>query len=103
MELEVNNVLRKVATAIRTLGQFKSSRTITYRVTILKSLVLSQLVYTLPVLVGVRENALNILDRQMNWPVKTAFLKIKYENLLSLKTKQKVHPIRPRVRYYAII
>ena len=60
MEQEVNKVIRKTTTAIRTLAQLKSSLPITYKITLLKSLVLCHLNYSLPLLVGVREKAQSI-------------------------------------------
>ena len=70
---EVKNILRKMATGIKTLYSIRDIFPTATRLLLLNVLVLSHLHYSSILLTGISENLITTLEEQLNWGIKACF------------------------------
>ena len=91
---EVKNILRKLATGIKTLYAIRDTFPIATRLLLLNALVLSQLNYSATVLTGITENLITTLEKQLTWGIKACFNRSKFDHSTNLKIRHKILPVR---------
>ena len=91
---EVKNILRKMATGIKTLYAIRDIFPTATRLCLLNALVLSHLHYSSILLTSVSENLNTTLEKQLNWGIKACFNRTKFDNSTDLKIRHKILPVR---------
>ena len=91
---EVKNILRKMATGIKTLYAIRDIFPIATRLLLLNALVLSHLHYSAILLTGISENLITTLEKQLNWGIKACFNRSKFDHSTNLKMRHKILPVR---------
>ena len=76
---EVKNILRKMATGIKTLYAIRNIFPTATRL-LLNALVLSHLHYSSVLLTGISENLITTLEKQLNWGIKACFNRTKFDH-----------------------
>ena len=92
-QMEVQNILRKMATGIKVLYFIRNILPEKTRLLLLKSLVLSHLHYSSILVNGISQNLLLTLEKQLSWAVKAYFHKNKYDSSRDLKLQYKISPV----------
>ena len=90
---EVKNILRKMATGIKTLYAIRIFP-IAIRLLLLNALDLSHLHYSAILLTGISENLITTLEKQLNLGIKACFNRSKFDHSTSLKIRHKILPVR---------
>ena len=91
---EVKNILRKMATGIKTLSATRDTFPIAPRLLLFNALFLSHLHYSAIPLSGTTENLITTLEKQMNWRIKAFFNRSKFDHSTNLKIRHKILPVR---------
>ena len=86
-DIQVKHTLKKMATSIKTLAQIRGSLPKETRLLLYRSLVISQLEYPILLLTSLSKEAISSIDRQLNWGIKTAFFRKKFDRSSDLKRK----------------
>ena len=82
---EMKNILRKIATGIKTLYAIRDFFPTATRLLLLNGLVLSHLHYSSILLTGISENLITTLEKQLNWEIKACFNRTKFDHSTDLK------------------
>ena len=85
-DVQVKHTLKKMATSIKTLAQIRGSLPKETRLLLYRSLVISQLEYPI-LLTSFSKEAISSIDRPLNWGIKTAFFRKKFDRSSDLKRK----------------
>ena len=91
--MEVQNILRKMATGIKVLYSIRNILPEKTRLLLLNSLVLSHLHYSSILINGISQNLRLTLEKQLSWAVKACFHKKKYDSSRDLKLQHKILPV----------
>ena len=91
--MEVQNILRKMATGIKVLYSIRNILPEKARLLLLNSLVLSHLHYSSNLINGISQNLRLTLEKQLSWAVKACFHKKKYDSSRDLKLQYKISPV----------
>ena len=86
-DIQMKHTLKKMATSIKTLAQIRGSLPKETRLLLYRSLVISQLEYPILLLTSLSKEAISSIDRQLNWGIKTAFFRKKFDRSSDLKRK----------------
>ena len=70
---EIKRILSRMACSIKILKDIRNCFPIKTRLTLLNALVLSHIQYSSLMLVGIRENLMITLEKQLNWGIKVCF------------------------------
>ena len=89
-DIQVKHTLKKMATSIKTLAQIRGSLTKETRLLLYRSLVISQLEYLILLLTSRSKEAISSIDRQVNWGIKTAFFRKKFDRPSDLIRKDDI-------------
>ena len=92
-QMEVQNILRKMATGIKVLYSIWNILPEKARLLLVSSLVLSHLHYSSILIYGISQNLRLTLQKQLSWPVKACFHKKKYDSSRDLKLQYKILPV----------
>ena len=78
-DIQVKHTLTKMATSFKTLAQIRGCLPKETRLLLYRSLVISQLEYPILLLTSFSKEAISSIDRQLNWGIKTAFFRKKFD------------------------
>ena len=92
-QMEVQNILRKMATGIKVLYSIRNILHEKTRLLLLNSLRLSHLHYCSILINGIPQNLRLTLEKQLSWAVKACFHKKKYDSSRDLKLQYKYLPV----------
>ena len=87
---EVKQILKKMATGIKTIYVIRNFITENTRILLLHALVLSHLQYSAILLTGITSELLCTLQKQINWGIKAACFKKKSTNIDDIKNRFKI-------------
>ena len=91
--MEVQNILRKMATGIKVLYSIRNILPEKTRLLLLNSLVLSHLHYSSVLINGISQNLRLTLEKHVGWAVKACFHTKKYDSSRDLKLQYKILPV----------
>ena len=83
--IQGKHTLKKMATSIKTLARIRGSLPKEMRLLLYWSLVISQLEYPILLLTSLSKEAISSIDRPLNWGIKTAFFRKKFDRSSDLK------------------
>ena len=86
-DIQVKHTLKKGATSTKTSAQIRGSLPKETRLLLYRSLVISQLEYLILLLTSLSKEAISSIDRQLNWGIKTAFFRKKFDRSSDLRRK----------------
>ena len=93
------NILRKIATGIKTIYATSDIFPTATRLLLLHALVSSHLHYSAILLTGISENLITTLEKQLNWGIKACFNRSKFDHSTDLKIRHKILPVRQFLDY----
>ena len=100
---EVKNILRKMATGIKTLYARRDIFPNATRLILLNVLVLSHLHYSSILLTGISEILITTLEKQSNWGIKACFNTTKFDHSTDLKIRHNILPVRNFLDYKCLL
>ena len=89
-QMEVQNILRKMATGIKVLYSIRNILPEKTRVLLLNSLVLSHFHYASVLINGISQNLRITLEKQLSWALQACFHKKEYDSSRALKLQYKI-------------
>ena len=93
-QIEVANILRKMACGIKTRYALRDFLPINARLLLFNALIISHLHFSAVLLNGNTENLLTTLEKQLKWGIKACFYRSKYDSSSDLKLMYDINPIR---------
>ena len=102
-QMEVQNILRKMATGIKVLYSIRNILLEKTRLLLLNPLVLSHLHYFSILINGISQNLRLTLEKQLSWAVKACFHKKKYASSRELKLQYKILPVGLFLDFKAVL
>ena len=99
LEEQVNSILRKMASGIRTIHIIAGRVPLAARLKLIETLVISHLKYSAPLLTNISQHSINRLERQLNWGIRTCHRSMKFDHITPLRLSSKILGVRYQIAY----
>ena len=96
---ELKKILQRMACGIKVLKTISKSLPEKTKILLLNAIVLSYLHYSALILIGLQNSLLTTLRKQLNWEIKTAFNRRKYDRSTDHKLRNKILPVSFLLKY----
>ena len=97
---EVKKILQRMACGIKVLNTLSKILPDKTKFLLLNAIVISHLHYSALILIGLQKSLLTILEKQLNWGIKTIFNRRKYDRFTDLKLRNKILPVLFLLKYH---